>query len=126
VTEDGVGMETEEFLRHARRELAAVLPGFSHDGLEWTEFCVDRAERSTVSGQMPGDVQIVRDGSVLTAWPTKLVMAPLLSRRILEMLELQTRDEDSKWREQLDAIRWPSPDIAQPPWERDLAWKSVS
>src|SRR5690606_18370467 len=50
VTEDGVAMTADDFLRHAQRELTAVLPGFRDKGFEWAEFCVDRAERSTTSG----------------------------------------------------------------------------
>jgi len=126
VTEDGVTMAADEFLRHARRELAAVLPGFRDAGLEWAEFCVNRAERSTASGLMPGDVQIVRDGNVLTCWPTKLVMAPLLSRRVIELLELSSHSDAQAWQAQLAALAWPEPAVAQPPWESELAWKNVS
>lgn len=126
VTEDGVSMAADEFLQHARRELAAVLPGFRDDGVAWAEFRVDRAERSTTSGLMPGDVQIVRDGNVLTVWPTKLVMAPLLSRRVIELLELLPRGGATEWQHKMAALAWPEPAVAQPPWERDLAWKNVS
>lgn len=126
VTEDGVAMSADDFLRHAQRELTAVLPGFQDEGLEWAEFCVDRAERSTTSGLMPGDVQIVRDGNILTVWPTKLVMTPLLSRRVIELLELPARSDATEWQDRMAALAWPAPAIAQPPWERELAWKNVS
>ncbi len=126
VTEDGVTMDADEFLQHAQRELAAVLPGFRAEGLEWAEFSVNRAERSTSSGLMPGDVQIVRDGNVLTCWPTKLVMAPLLSRRVIELLELPPGGDATEWQHRIAALAWPSPAVAQPPWERELAWKNVS
>lgn len=130
VTEDGVSMSPDEFLRHARRELAAVLPGlrdgFRGSDLEWAEFSVDRAERSTTSGLMPGDVQIIRDGNLLTCWPTKLVMAPLLSRRVLEFLELPSAAPASLWQAEISTRNWPAPAVAKPPWERDLAWKNVS
>jgi hypothetical protein len=126
VTEDGVTMAADEFLRHAKRELAAVLPGFRDAGLEWAEFSVNRAERSTSSGLMPGDVQIVREGNVFTCWPTKLVMAPLLSRRVIELLELSSHSDAQTWQSQLAALAWPEPAVAQPPWESELAWKNVS
>jgi glycerol-3-phosphate dehydrogenase len=126
ISEDGVSMTKDAFLGHARRELAAVLPGFRDEGLDWAEFFVNRAERSTASGLMPGDVQIVREGNVLTCWPTKLVMAPLLSRRVREQLRLPPRPLTSAWQEEANAFSWPAPDIASPPWERELSWKSVS
>jgi hypothetical protein len=95
-------------------------------GLEWAEFSVNRAERTTTTGLMPGDVQIVRDGTMLTCWPTKLVMAPLLSRRICELLEISPSGDAAEWQAKMRSIAWPAPDVAQPPWERDLAWKNVS
>jgi hypothetical protein len=126
VSEDGVGLDPEAFLRHARRELSAVLPGWPGKELQWTEFAVNRAERGTTDGLMPGDVQILRDGPVFTVWPTKLVMAPLLSRRLLDMLPLNPSRSSSDWQASLQSFEWPAPATALPPWERELSWVSVA
>ncbi len=126
VSEDGISMKADDFLSHAKRELLAVLPGFHDDGLEWAEFSVNRAERATTSGLMPGDVQIIREGNVLTVWPTKLVMAPLLTRRLVELIELAGLNDPITWQRQVAALHWPAPRVALPPWEEELQWKNVS
>ena len=125
VSEDVVGLTPDEFLQLAQRELAAVLPGWRGGRLEWAEFSVNRAERSTTDGLMPGDVQILRDGPVLTVWPTKLVMAPLLSRRILDMLQVDRMNACDDWQSSLQRHNWPAPSTSPPPWERELSWVSI-
>jgi hypothetical protein len=122
VSEEGVGLPREEFLALAQRELAAVLPGWHADGLEWAEFAVDRAERSTSDGLMPGDVQILRDGPVLTVWPTKLVMAPLLSRRVFELLAVDRLQNAGFCADELATHDWPAPPVAVAPWQREHTW----
>jgi glycine/D-amino acid oxidase-like deaminating enzyme len=122
ISEVGVGLPREEFLKLAHSELAAVLPGWQMPSLEWAEFSVDRAERSTSDGLMPGDVQILRDGNVLTVWPTKLVMAPLLSRRLLDLLEVPASASASDWLGALAIHDWPAPQVALAPWQRELTW----
>ncbi len=125
VSEDGVALAPDAFLRLAQRELAAVLPGWRGVKLEWAEFSANRAERSTTGGLMPGDVQILRDGPVLTIWPTKLVMAPLLSRRILDILQVAGSRPADDWHASLQELDWPAPATALAPWERELSWVSI-
>jgi glycine/D-amino acid oxidase-like deaminating enzyme len=121
VSELGVGMSREAFLKFSQRELAAVLPGWQPRRLEWTEFAVDRAERSTTDGAMPGDVQVLRDGPVLTVWPTKLVMTPLLARRVIQSLDFQA-EPAGDWQQRMLEQAWPAATVEPPPWERELAW----
>ena len=128
-TEDCVCMEPLAFARHAREELAAVLPGWQSGQVECTSYLVDRAERSTSDGLMPGDVQILRDGAVLTTWPTKLVMAPLLSRRVNDLLQIASPSSDistraAAWHSELSALAWPAPEVARPAWEQEQTWLS--
>jgi hypothetical protein len=125
ISEVGVGLPRDEFLKLATSELAAVLPGWRMPSLEWAEFSVDRAERSTSDGLMPGDVQILRDGNVLTVWPTKLVMAPLLSRRLLDLLEVSASASTSDWLGTLAKHDWPAPRVALAPWQRELTWTAA-
>ena len=78
---------------------------------------------------MPGDVQILRDGPVLTTWPTKLVMAPLLSRRVNDLLQLAPRSADgtaraTAWHAELLEKNWPAPEVARPAWEQEQTWLS--
>jgi glycine/D-amino acid oxidase-like deaminating enzyme len=122
VSEDGVHLEPREFLRHARRELAATLPGLALDGLEWATYTVDRAERATGDGAMPGDVQTLCEGHVLTAWPTKLVLAPRLTHEIIKLIDPRPDPGAADWPRSFSALTWPAPRVARPPWEEEHEW----
>jgi glycerol-3-phosphate dehydrogenase len=122
LTEDGVAMESRALIRHAVAELAAVLPGWMPSDVEWASYRVNRAERATSAGSMPGDVQIIQDANRFTTWPTKLVMAPLLSDRMTKLLALPNHPGDTSWQTVCSAYNWPAAEVALPPWEWDLTW----
>ncbi len=137
LSEDGVALDGPTFLRHAREELAVVLPGWQSGPVEWASYRVNRAERATRTGAMPGDVQIVREGPVWTVWPTKLVLAPRLTDCLADELDvdptprtplagLADRKEAhaTPWQAELAAFDWPTADVADAPWNRELTWIS--
>jgi len=120
VAEDGVRMAELDLLRHAKAELATVLPGLSLDGLEWSADRIDRAEAATAAGQRPDDAFCRREGNVITAWPTKLVLSPRLARQVRKLLEPPAGDTI----ELEAALRdWPRPTVAIPPWETERTWR---
>jgi glycerol-3-phosphate dehydrogenase len=114
IAEDGVAMNERELIRHAMSELAAVLPGLDLRNTEWATYRVDRAEGATTGNKRPEDVQINREGNVLTCWPTKLALAPELARSVVGQVELS--DESVLFPG--ETIRnWPRPSVAASPWE---------
>jgi glycerol-3-phosphate dehydrogenase len=119
LAEDGVGMEPAELVAHAIDEMRHVLPSLSVTGLEWATHRVDRAEPATRSSRRPDDAVAVREGQVITAWPTKLALVPHLTAMICTMLpppgerRFEAGDE---WPE------WPRPIVALPPWEVATRW----
>lgn len=118
IAEDGVGMDEASLIAHARKELHAVLPGLTLDGLAWSTYRVDRAEQRSGSGQRPEDVSVLREGGVITAWPTKLVLAPRLAERVAAELPAPAGLPPVTIPES-----WPRPTVALPPWEeRDRPW----
>lgn len=124
VAEDGVKMESLELIRHARRELEAVLPGWRSGGVEWATYRIDRAERRTTDGSRPDDVQLMIDRNVVTAWPTKLVLAPRLADLALEHLGQFDERLVPDFLTSLRTLNWPTPPVAVPPWERQATWIS--
>src|SRR5690606_19676305 len=86
VSEDGVDMEREELLTFAKREVLALLPGLNLDGVEWASYRVDRAEQQTPGNKRPEHFAVIEDGNVLTCWPTKLALAPVLAADIIGRL----------------------------------------
>lgn len=126
VAEDGVGMERSVLIDHARRELAAALPGVRLDDAQWATYRVDRAE-AAAGGRRPETATLRCDGPVLTAWPTKLALAPRLAADVRCALP-PPRDAAAAGDVTEIAARsdWPRPRVALPPWESELEWTTAS
>jgi glycine/D-amino acid oxidase-like deaminating enzyme len=119
LAEDGVAMPVAELVTHARDELNKVLPGVDLRDVEWATYAIDRAEGRTGRGVRPEDVVVVREGSVVTAWPTKLALVPRLASLVFQ--ELGERPSDGGLPFSVPD-NWPRPSVAQPPWERNVTW----
>ncbi len=124
LSEEGVRLEPAALLRLAREEASRLLPGTDLSGVQGTTFRVDRAEGRGEAGNMPGDVTVLREGDVVTAWPTKLVLAPRLVERVMDLLRTSAHSgQEGAWRAQVVALDWPAPPVAPLPWDReDLSW----
>lgn len=126
VSEDGVAMERDELLAFARHEVAAVLPGLDLSGVEWASYRVDRAERQMPGNKRPEDHAVLQERNVLTCWPTKLALAPVLAADIIRKLPPSAKQQNGtgilpvNTAEPLAAM--PRPAVAPPPWETADAW----
>ena len=118
VAEDGVAMERGPLLAHAKSELRAVLPQVDLDRAEWSTYRVERAEASTSSGRRPDDVFVRREENVITAWPSKLALAPRLSEAVRALLDPPAAGACDSGK----LCGWPTPRVADPPWETEQAW----
>ncbi|MBI5756918.1 MAG: FAD-dependent oxidoreductase [Planctomycetales bacterium] len=122
IAEAGVAWDRSRLVAQARSELQTVLPALDLRRVEWGTYRVDRAEGRTASGTRPDTIQILRDGNTITAWPTKLALAPMLAREAAEMVgEHATQSSrdfgPSAWHD------WPRPAVAVPPWDVDSNWQ---
>ncbi len=124
IAEQGVASDAPSLIEFAFRELATILPSLDLRGVECTTYRVDRAERITPNGVRPESVQIVREGNCLTAWPTKLALAPELSRQVLEQIKTCcTATESELLASEAETLsQWPRPEVALPPWETATQW----
>ena len=123
VAETGVSMNRRALIEHAARELVASVPGIELNGLEWNSYTVDRAEGATKSGHRPETPQILQEGNLFTAWPTKLALAPQLAEEICERLSaipVAPTPLDDSWKSEL--ARFLRPQVALPPWETAVDW----
>lgn len=122
IAEDGVSMEPAELIRHAQAETQAVLPSLRLQNTAWATYRVDRAEGSTAGNKRPDDIQISREGNVLTCWPTKLALAPELARAVA--CQVEPSDESILFPG--DAVReWTKPQVAASPWETATWWRNA-
>lgn len=117
IAEQGVTRDTGAQLQAAKKELNVVVPGLDFGAMQWACYRVDRAEGRTADGRRPDGPQVRVDGNIITAWPTKLVLAPRLAEEIAEKMgQPQVR--------QATLPDWPRPAVAPPPWEVTKQWEA--
>ena len=123
VSEDGATMDHDRFLEHLQSEIRATIPGLDTSGIQWASYMVDRAEESTSGSKRPHQYTINhQSGNMLTCWPTKLVMAPLLADDVVELI-MQRLEPGAPAGARGDTFnKWPRPNVAQPPWELQSCW----
>lgn len=120
VAEDGVTMNPVETISHTMTELKAVLPGVDLSEIDWATYRIDRAEIRTEDGSRPEGVQVKKEGNVITGWPTKLALFPLLASEIKALLDEPSGLDNSASHLQ----SFPKPSVALPPWETRERWFS--
>ncbi len=126
VSEDGVGMSREELVMHTIKELQSTIPGITLDGVEWTTYTVNKAEGKQKGGRRPVGEVVLHENNVFTVWPTKLVLAPAASQRVMHLLP-DARTTPGQRQIVYDQLAdWPRPDVASPPWETAEQWISVN
>ena len=109
----------EEQIDVARQLLRRALPDISIDAARFSTLRIDRAEPKMPARRRPDQAFLARDGAVLTAWPTKMALAPALADRIVAAIGPTAGDgaaREAALREALsDRDR---PDVAAPFWTR--------
>jgi len=115
LAEDGVRRSDEEQIARAKQELATLIPWQNLDAAQWATLDIDRAEVRHADGHRPDTFYFDQQGNIITAWPTKLALAPLLAQ---QMVELASTIE--KTGAALPA--WPSPSFADFPWSEESRW----
>jgi glycerol-3-phosphate dehydrogenase len=138
IAEAGVAWDRNRLIEQARSELAAVLPSLDLHRVELGTYRVDRAEGRTASGGRPDTIQILRDGNTITAWPTKLALAPMLARNVAGTLRVPSARMSSGRNDGTRSVpaaladsrdfdpaawqNWPRPAVALSPWEIESNW----
>ncbi len=118
ISEKGVDFSEAALIEFAREELRHVLPGVNFGDTQWATYRINRAEGRNSSNRRPEGTVWHREGSIITAWPTKLVLAPQLAREIADSLTLSM----TKAPELVLPPHWPRPSVALPPWEVCQQW----
>lgn len=109
LAEEGVNRKPEDLIAHAKRELAACLPGVDLSRAEWATYRADRAEMRAPGALRPDDATLLVEGPVISAWPTKLALAPRLADLVAERVSGATGSPSA-----LPA--WTAAPVGAPPW----------
>lgn len=122
LAEEGVGLDEPALIRRACEEMRTCVPGVDLGDVELAAYRVDRAEAATSTGARPDEPQVLREGNVLTVWPTKLALAPRAAARVMEMMSRDPEDRADHPAVLPIIEDWPAPGVAPPPWEAAAKW----
>ena len=115
----GVERDPIAQIDEARHLLARALPGVEIDAAHFSTLRVDRAEPEMPARRRPDDAFLAQDGAVLTAWPTKMTLAPALADRIVAAVGAASDDGPARTDALREALRdRDAPDVAAPFWTR--------
>jgi len=122
IAEDGVGLDEATLIEKTRDELNVIFPALNLSNVEVATYRIDRAERKTPNNKRPDNVQLICEGNCITAWPTKLALAPQLAKQVADRLGLLS----SMGKLDLSMLsNWPRPTVAKPPWETQRKWYAL-
>lgn len=117
LAEDGVQRDDAAQLLAAKSELSQLIPWLQLKHSEWGILNINRAEVRKSDGSRPDTFFVAEQNNVLTAWPTKLALAPLLAARVVDMISGSiTTTENTNLPE------WQQPEYARFPWCEASRW----
>ncbi|MEQ9616483.1 MAG: FAD-dependent oxidoreductase [Phycisphaerales bacterium] len=116
VAEIGHSMTAEACIVNTRNELLGCVPGLDTSKCHWATYLAPRAEGRTKNGRRPENPTVLLEKNVITAWPSKLVAAPLTADLILEKFP------EPSGSGAITIDDWPTPEIARLPWDGDVKW----
>jgi hypothetical protein len=127
LAEAGVNKDDPALIQDAKTELSDLIPWLDQKDSEWGVLEIDRAEirmaaKNGGSVVRPDSFSIAQNNNIITAWPTKMALAPALADTLLAMLE---QDNVAK---SADASlpEWEAADYADFPWNEESCWQRGS
>lgn len=118
LAEDGVKRSDADQIKHAKTELAELIPWLDQSKCQWATLDIDRAEIKKAGAKRPDTFFVEQQGKVITAWPTKMALAPLMAERIFEMIN----NEKISCVDDAELPSWSKPSYASLPWNEESRW----
>ena len=118
LAEDGVARSDTEQIEQAKSELADLIPWLDQSKCQWSTLDIDRAEVKKPGTKRPDTFFVEQQDKVMTAWPTKMALSPLMAERVLEIIsnEKFPRVNDA------ELPSWLAPSYASLPWNEESRW----
>ncbi len=118
LAEEGVNRSDAEQIKLAKKELAELIPWLDLSGSQWAVLDIDRAEVRKEGSKRPDTFFAEESDDVITAWPTKLALAPVLAEQVINMIDAakiaRTSDDVLPF--------WPIAPYAELPWQEESRW----
>ena len=86
LAETGVERSEDEQIETAKTELIDLMPWIDLTDVKWASFHVDRAEPHQTSYSRPDFPFTQKSENVITCWPTKLTLTPMLAEHVLDKI----------------------------------------
>jgi glycerol-3-phosphate dehydrogenase len=118
LAEEGVTRSEAEQIQVARQELQDLMPWLELTQTQWATLRINRAEPKQPDGKRPDTSYFDDSQGVITAWPTKMALAPKLAADLLQHFE--RTGISASGREALPS--WPRPAFAVLPWQEEQRW----
>lgn len=119
IAEEGVHRTPEEQIAATKAELAELFPRLDLSNAKYATFFVDRAEAKQSDGTKPSSTTIFNKNNYITAWPTKLALAPVLTQQIFDQLHVEgIRPMSPNTTPAFENL--PQPKLAKPIWDEIL------
>jgi len=118
LAEDGVDKSEAELIQAAKDELNTLIPWLSLEGAQWGVLEINRAEIKKSGTTRPDSFSIEQHGDVITAWPTKLALAPAMADELISLID----DENIERNTDMFLPEWGSPEYADFPWDDESCW----
>ena len=87
IAEKGVGRTVEEQTQRAKKELHSLMPWMDFSQCKWSALAIDRAEPKMPDGSRPVEPAVFTEQGIITAWPVKLAMAPVMVDKVMAEIE---------------------------------------
>lgn len=119
LAEAGVEQPDAALIAEAQKQLASLFPWIDVSQAQWDCFLINRAEIAYDDNNRPDDAAMLVNHNIISAWPTKLTLAPILADKVLAHLQTHQIQPDtyeapiSQLTAQLQV-----PDIGQSRWVR--------
>lgn len=125
LAEEGIDRSDEEQIKIAQQELNSLMPWIDLGEAEWACLDINRAEPKMGKGKRPDTSFFSTSGTVITAWPTKLALAPKLAADILAKINETNLGTSGQNISGLAALpEFPAPDYADLPWQEESRWSN--
>ena len=118
LAEEGINRTNEEQIKVAKEEFNELLPWLDFSDIEWACLDISRAEPKMDKGKRPDTSFYTVKENIITAWPTKLALAPKLSADILGYI----KSENILVSGTTEFPNFPHPEYAVLPWQEEQRW----
>lgn len=118
LAEEGINRNNQDQIEIAQQELKELMPWLDLTNTHFACLDINRAEPKMEKGKRPDTSFFIENNNVITAWPTKLALAPKLAADIISKI----KDNNVTISSAVTMPEFPTPPYATLPWQEEQRW----